>query len=32
MFDAARLGLIDLSGNWSLTARGAEALRQHGWL
>jgi hypothetical protein len=32
VFEAARLGLIDHSGHSSPTARGAEALRQHGWL
>jgi hypothetical protein len=30
--EAARLGLIDLSGEWSVTEHGESALRQHGWL
>jgi hypothetical protein len=31
VFEAVRLGLIDLSGHSSLTASWAEPLRQHGW-
>jgi hypothetical protein len=30
--DAIRYGLVTQSDGWSLTARGASALREHGWL
>lgn len=30
--DAVRYGLVTQSDRWSLTARGASALREHGWL
>lgn len=30
--DAVLYGLVTLSDGWSLTARGASALREHGWL
>ena len=32
VFEAVSLGLIDLSDECSVTRRGREALRQHGWL
>lgn len=32
VFEAVGLGLIDDSAGWSVTARGQEALREHGWL
>jgi hypothetical protein len=32
VFEALGLGLIDGSAGWSVTARGREALREHGWL